>query len=74
MNFIVVGCGRVGAELSFRLFQNGHQVVVVDNTKSVQPPTRTLEWRTTEGAVFIRHIIPPMIKPTASPSSPIQIP
>lgn len=31
MNFIVVGCGRVGAELSFRLFQNGHQVVVVDS-------------------------------------------
>ncbi|MBI5824051.1 MAG: TrkA family potassium uptake protein [Chloroflexi bacterium] len=33
MNFIVVGCGRVGAELSFRLFKNGHQVVVVDNNK-----------------------------------------
>ncbi len=30
MNFIVVGCGRVGAELSFSLFKNGHQVVVVD--------------------------------------------
>lgn len=33
MNFIVVGCGRVGAELSFRLFQNGHQVVIIDNDK-----------------------------------------
>lgn len=31
MNFIVLGCGRFGAELSYRLFQNGHQVVVVDN-------------------------------------------
>lgn len=31
MNFIVVGCGRFGSELAFRLFQNGHQVVVVDN-------------------------------------------
>jgi trk system potassium uptake protein TrkA len=30
MNFIVVGCGRVGAELAFRLFQNGHQVTVID--------------------------------------------
>jgi trk system potassium uptake protein len=29
--FIVVGCGRVGAELAYRLFQNGYQVVVVDN-------------------------------------------
>ncbi|MBC7877539.1 MAG: TrkA family potassium uptake protein [Anaerolineales bacterium] len=34
MNFIVVGCGRVGAELAFRLFKNGHQVVVVDNNQN----------------------------------------
>jgi trk system potassium uptake protein TrkA len=33
MIFIVIGCGRVGAELSFRLFKNGHQVVVVDSDK-----------------------------------------
>lgn len=33
MNFIVVGCGRVGAELSYRLFKNGHQVVIVDNSQ-----------------------------------------
>ena len=33
MNFIVVGCGRVGAELAFRLFKSGHQVVVVDSNK-----------------------------------------
>lgn len=33
MNFIIVGCGRVGAELAFRLFKAGHQVVVVDSNK-----------------------------------------
>ena len=33
MNFIVVGCGRVGAELCYRLFRGGHQVVVVDSNK-----------------------------------------
>ena len=33
MNFIVVGCGRVGAELSFHLFKSGHHVVVVDSRK-----------------------------------------
>ncbi|HET6596090.1 MAG TPA: TrkA family potassium uptake protein [Anaerolineales bacterium] len=33
MNFIVVGCGRVGAELSYHLFSRGHQVVVVDINK-----------------------------------------
>jgi trk system potassium uptake protein TrkA len=34
MNFVVVGCGRVGAELSYRLFKGGHQVVVVDNSRA----------------------------------------
>jgi trk system potassium uptake protein TrkA len=33
MNFIVVGCGRFGSELAYHLFQNGHQVVVVDNNQ-----------------------------------------
>lgn len=33
MNFIVIGCGRVGSELSYRLYKNGHQVVVVDSNK-----------------------------------------
>lgn len=30
MFLIVVGCGRVGAELAYRLFQGGHQVTVID--------------------------------------------
>lgn len=30
MNFVVIGCGRFGAELAYRLFKNGYQVVVVD--------------------------------------------
>ena len=34
MNFIVVGCGRVGAELCYRLFKSGHQVVVVDSNRA----------------------------------------
>jgi trk system potassium uptake protein TrkA len=33
MNFIIVGCGRVGAELCYHLFKRGHQVVVVDIDK-----------------------------------------
>lgn len=32
MNVIVVGCGRMGAELAYQLFQEGTQVVVVDQT------------------------------------------
>jgi len=34
MNFLVVGCGRVGAELSHRLFKSGHRVVVVDSDRA----------------------------------------
>lgn len=33
MNIIIVGCGRVGTELCYRLFKSGHQVVVVDSRK-----------------------------------------
>lgn len=30
MFFIVVGCGRVGSELAYGLFRQGHQVAVID--------------------------------------------
>ncbi|MEO8355021.1 MAG: TrkA family potassium uptake protein [Chloroflexota bacterium] len=49
MNFIIVGCGRVGAELCHHLFNNGHNIVVVDSEKEAfnrLPPNfrgRTLE-------------------------------
>jgi len=31
MKVIVVGCGRLGAELAHRLYKRGHQVSVIDN-------------------------------------------
>jgi trk system potassium uptake protein TrkA len=34
MNMIVIGCGRVGGELAYRLFKNGHKVTVVDQTSN----------------------------------------
>ncbi len=34
MNFIIVGCGRLGSELARRLNQSGHTVVVVDQNKA----------------------------------------
>ena len=50
MNFIVVGCGRVGAELAYRLFKAGHHIVVVDSNRDsfnrLQPEFRG---RTLEG-------------------------
>lgn len=33
MNFIIVGCGRVGAELASRMSKSGHQIVVVDSDR-----------------------------------------
>lgn len=50
MNFIVIGCGRFGAELAYRLFTNGHQVVVVDsNPKSFNRLHPDFRGRTVEG-------------------------
>lgn len=34
MKMLIVGCGREGAELSMRLYRNGHTVVVVDSTEA----------------------------------------
>lgn len=34
MYVIIVGCGRVGAELAYRLFQKGHQLAVIDQVAS----------------------------------------
>ena len=30
MKVVIVGCGRMGAELSNRLFQRGHEISVID--------------------------------------------
>lgn len=30
MNVIVLGCGRMGAELAYRLYEQGYQVVIID--------------------------------------------
>jgi trk system potassium uptake protein TrkA len=50
MNFIVVGCGRVGAELCYHLFKSGHQVVVVDiNKESFNRLHDDFRGRTLEG-------------------------
>jgi len=50
MNFIVVGCGRVGSDLAYRLFKNGHQVVVIDNDlKNFNRLHPEFRGRTTEG-------------------------
>jgi trk/ktr system potassium uptake protein len=55
---IVVGCGRVGAELAFRLYQRGHQVAVIDQVGSsfanLDPEYRG---RTIEGEVLSQDVL-----------------
>ncbi len=58
MNVIVVGCGRVGAELAHRLFQQGHQVTVVDYAAAAfanLPPD--FRGRTVEGEVLNQEVL-----------------
>ena len=58
MNFFVVGCGRVGSELAFRLYKNGHHVVVIDTKRealnSLSPDFRG---RTIEGDVLAEQML-----------------
>lgn len=50
MKFIVVGCGRVGSELAFRLYKNSHQVTVVDSQREAfETLDPTFRGRTLEG-------------------------
>jgi trk system potassium uptake protein TrkA len=50
MNFIVVGCGRVGAALAYKLYKLGHQVTVIDQDKeSFNRLNADFRGRTVEG-------------------------
>lgn len=58
MNFIVLGCGRVGAELCYRLFKSGHQVVVVDSNKEAfQRLHADFRGRTLEGEGLAESVL-----------------
>jgi trk system potassium uptake protein len=58
MKYIVIGCGRVGAELAHRLYKNGHQVVVIDKTEtSFQNLPVDFKGRLIEGQVLSRDVL-----------------
>ncbi len=58
MYFIVVGCGRVGSELAHRMFRQGHEVAVVDESgasfRNLHPDYRG---RTIEGSVLSEEVL-----------------
>ena len=58
MNFIVVGCGRVGAELSYRLYKSSHQVIVIDsNRESFNRLHADFRGRTLEGECLAENVL-----------------
>lgn len=58
MKIIVVGCGRVGAQLAQRLFQEGHNVVVVDVDKQAFNNLHTdFVGRTVEGDALNKDVL-----------------
>jgi trk system potassium uptake protein TrkA len=58
MNFFVIGCGRVGSELAFRLYKNGHKVVVIDkNREALNGLSSEFRGRTIEGDVLVEGML-----------------
>lgn len=58
MKFIIIGCGRVGAELSHHLFKSGHQVVVVDiNKQAFNRLHPDFRGRTLEGEGLAENVL-----------------
>jgi trk system potassium uptake protein len=58
MKVIVVGCGRLGAELAFRLFQRGHDVTVIDQIAAAFHNLHPLfRGRTLEGEVLNQDVL-----------------
>lgn len=58
MNLIVVGCGRLGAELAYRLFSKGHTVTVIDHVAAAFTNlSREFRGRTLEGEVLNRDVL-----------------
>lgn len=58
MYVIVIGCGRVGAELAIRLAQRGHSVAVVDHQASAfNNLNHNYRGRTIEGEALNRDVL-----------------
>jgi trk system potassium uptake protein TrkA len=58
MKSIIIGCGRIGTDLAFRLFQQGHQVTVVDNVpQSFERLNPDFRGRTVEGEALSKEVL-----------------
>lgn len=58
MKTVVVGCGRLGSELAYRLYKRGHQVTVIDpQPESFNRLPRDFQGRTIAGDPLSRDIM-----------------
>lgn len=58
MKVIVVGCGRAGAELAYRLYQKGHRVSVIDSeAQAFANLSPEFRGRTIEGEAMSREVL-----------------
>ena len=58
MKVLVVGCGRLGAELAYRLYKRGHEVNIIDiSEKSFDRLPNDFKGRTHEGDVLRRSVL-----------------
>ena len=58
MKVIVVGCGRVGSELAYRLFEKGHKVSVIDTQLSAfENLDSRFRGRTIEGEALNQDVL-----------------
>ena len=58
MNFIIVGCGRLGAELAYRLYSQGNQVTIIDrNPLAFNNLDPAFSGRTVEGEALNKDIL-----------------
>ena len=57
MNVVVVGCGRLGGELAYRLSQRGYQVVIVDHDPTAfHNMAPDFHGRTVEGDILSQDV------------------
>ena len=57
MKTIVVGCGRVGAELAYRLYQKGHDLTIIDEVETAfQNLPTDFRGRTLEGDILAEEM------------------
>lgn len=58
MRFVIVGCGRVGAQLASRLSVEGHKVAIVDRDPAAfRRLSPTFKGQTVEGVGFDRDVL-----------------